>query len=134
MRIPGVFLAGEFGPIEPNVFRACAIQRPAIDPVPMSDAAGQFLDGIWRRFGSHSAEYLSKLVNGQQPYVEALAKGPRSEISLAAMVAYYGKKASPGDPATVPMMQAVRPRLMRSQTGKPVAVQKWQPPPKISGK
>ena len=81
--MPALFVADEFGPIEPNVFRACAIQRPAIEPKPLPEAVSHFLDSIWRRFGPHSAEYLNRLVNAHPPYYDAIAKGPRTEITLS---------------------------------------------------
>jgi len=135
MLMPAVFLADELGPIEPNVFRACAIQRPAIDPKGMPEAVTHFLDSIWRRFAPHSAEFLSKQVMGHAPYCNALSKGPRTEIPLQAMIDYYGKKASASpEAANAPAVtQVLRPRVMRSQSGKPVSVQKWMPPSK-SGK
>lgn len=130
--MPAIFLADELGPIEPNVYRACAIQRPSLEPKGMPDAVTHFLESIWRRFGPHSAEFLNKQVLGHAPYADALAKGKRSEIALAAMIDYYGKKASASPEAAnaPPISQVLRPRLMRSQTGKPVEVQKWMPPAK----
>ncbi|HIJ62088.1 MAG TPA: hypothetical protein HPQ04_05290 [Rhodospirillaceae bacterium] len=130
--MPAVFVADEFGPIEPNVFRACAVQRPAVDTIPLDSHVVQFLDSIWRRFGAHSAEALNRQVGGHAPYREALAKGVKSEIPLPAMIEFYGRKASAApEVATAvgapPIGQVLRPKLMRSQTGKPVSVQKWMP-------
>jgi uncharacterized phage-associated protein len=131
--MPAVFVADQFGPIEPNVFRACAIQRPPIETVPLPEAVSQFLDSVWRRFGSQSANSLSQLVNGHPPYRDALEKGARSEITLAAMVKFYGRKAAPAEPQrgptfeAPPLEQVVRPKIMVSQNGKPVSVKKWTP-------
>jgi uncharacterized phage-associated protein len=130
--MPGVFVADEFGPVEPNVFRACAIQRPPIEPAPIPEIALQFLDSIWRRFGSHTTEALNRQVNGHPPYVDAIAKGARTEISLKSMVAFYGNKSS-ADPelgtavGAPPISQVMRSKLMVSQNGKPVSVVKWIP-------
>jgi uncharacterized phage-associated protein len=139
--MPAIFVADEFGPIEPNVFRACAIQRPPIEAKALSELVTNFLDGVWRRFGSHSAEFLSRQVNSHPPYGAALALGVGTEIPLKVMVAFYGKKmpAMPEEQASAviappPVDQIVRPRLMRSQNGSPVSVQKWTPPVKKSGK
>ncbi len=139
MLMPAVFVAGDLGPIEPNVFRACALQRPAIEPSPLPDMVAQFLDGVWRRFGSHSTESLSRQINAHAPYRDALNKGPRSEITLKAMVDFYGRKASAAPEAATavgapPVTQVLRPRVMRSQDGKPVSVRKWMPPVKSPGK
>ncbi len=139
MLMPAIFVASELGPIEPNVFRACALQRPPIEPSPMPEMVTHFLDSVWRRFGSHSAESLSRQVNAHAPYRAALTKGPRSEITLKAMIDFYGKKASATPEAAVavgapPIGQVLRPRVMRSQSGKPVSVQKWMPPTKPPAK
>lgn len=139
MLMPTVFVADEFGPMDPNIFRACAIQRPPIEPIPLPEMVTLFLDSIWRRFGSHSSEALSRQVKGHTPYREAWAKGPRSEITLKAMVDFYGKKAAASPEAATaagapPITQVLRPRMMRSQSGKPVSVQKWMPPTKAPAK
>jgi uncharacterized phage-associated protein len=132
MLMPAVFVADPLGPIEPNVFRACALQRPAIDVVPLPTPIDQFLDSIWRRFGPLSADSLSRHVNGHPPYQDALAKGPKTEIPLAAMIDFYGRKAS-ADPersarsGAPPVEQVLRPRVMVSQDGKPVSVHRWVP-------
>jgi uncharacterized phage-associated protein len=137
MLMPAVFVADALGPVEPNVFRACSIQRPPIEPVPLPDLVTQFLDSIWRRFGVHSAETLNRQIGGHPPYAEAAAKGARHIIPLKAMMLYYGQKGG-GEPAYAgrqgapSLDQVVRPRLMRSQSGKPVSVQKWTPKAKPS--
>jgi uncharacterized phage-associated protein len=132
MLMPAVFVADQLGPIEPNVFRACALQRPAIDVIPMTPQVDLFLDSIWRRFGALSADSLSRQVNSHPPYQEALAKGVKSEITLQAMMQFYGRKnntdpekaAKIGAPA---IEQVLRPRVMVSQSGKPVSVSRWVP-------
>ena len=137
MLMPAMFVADPFGPVEPSVFRACSIQRPPIEAMPMAEIAEQFLDSIWRRFGSQSADSLSRLVNSHPPYQEALAHGPRCEISLAAMIKFYGRKNAATVPVkggqieAPPVEQVLRPKLMVSQDGKPVQVKKWLP--KTSG-
>lgn len=131
--MPAVFVAEALGPIEPSVFRACSIQRPPIETMPMIEAAEQFLDSIWRRFGSQSADSLSRLVNSHPPYQEALAQGPRTEITLAAMIKFYGRKTAGSVPVKASMIEAppveqvMRPKVMVSQSGKPVSVKKWMP-------
>jgi uncharacterized phage-associated protein len=129
--MPAVFVADQMGPLEPNVFRACALQRPAIDTVPLPPMVDQFLDSIWRRFGNLSADSLSRQVNAHPPYQNALAKGARSEITLAAMIEFYGRKNTDADKAArigAPAVdQVIRPRVMVSQDGKPVSVRRWVP-------
>jgi uncharacterized phage-associated protein len=137
--MPAIFVADEFGPIEPNVFRACAIQRPAIEAKALPELVTHFLDGVWRRFGQHSAEFLSRQMSSHPPYGVALAAGAGTVIPLKAMVAFYGKKptAASDEPTASlapPVDQVLRPRLMRSQDGSPVSVQKWMPPAKAPRK
>ena len=131
--MPAVFVADQFGPTEPGVFRACAIQRPPIETRQLTDAVAAFLESVWRRFGAQSANALSQLVNSHPPYADAVQKGPRSEITLAAMVKFYGRKNAATEPVkggiieAPPLEQVVRPKIMVSQNGKPVAVKKWSP-------
>jgi len=134
MLMPAVFIADDMGPIEPNVFRAFASQIPVIERKPLPEVASHFLDSVWRRFGQHSAEHLNKLVGGHAPYRDALLKGPRCEIPLKGMIDFYGRKASasPETTGAPPVSQVMRPRVMRSQSGQPVSVQKWMPPAKPS--
>ena len=131
--MPAVFIADQFGPIEPNVFRACSIQRPPIEAITMSESVNQFLESVWRRFGSQSANSLSTLVNSHPPYRDAIEKGPRTEIPLATMIKFYGRKNAATEPQrgpsfeAPPLEQVMRPKIMVSQSGKAVSVKKWSP-------
>ena len=133
--MPAIFLAEETGPVEPNVLRACAVQRPPISDMAMPDSAIILMDSIWRRFGQHSTDYLNRMIAGHAPYVDAREQGPLTEITLASMISFYGKKsgsksasgASNSPNAPPPVEEVIRPQTMRDQTGKPVSVQKWTP-------
>ena len=68
------------------------------------------------------------------PYRDAVDKGPRSEIPLASMIKFYGRKNAATEPVrgsttieAPPVEQVLRPKLMVSQSGKPVSVKKWTP-------
>lgn len=124
--MPALFVADAAGPIEPNVYRACAVRRPEIETRPLPSDVNHFLDSIWRRFGQHGADYLTASIAGHPPYQQALKQGPRSIISIASMIAFYGKKPST-EVGAPPVQQVLRPRVMRSQEGKPVSVRKWMP-------
>ncbi|MDR3435703.1 hypothetical protein [Telmatospirillum sp.] len=137
--MPGIFVADQFGPIEPNVFRACAIQRPPIEAKALGEGITNFLDNIWRRFGHYSTETLNRQIAVHPPFANALAHGVGTMISVTAMTDFYGKKVAeaPEESASVgapPIDQVLRPRVMRSQSGAPVAVKKWMPPSKAEGK
>ena len=127
--MPGVFVADIDGPIEPNVFRASSVKRPELEPQKLAADVAHFLDSIWRRFGQHSTDYLTKMVAGHAPVREAMDEGVRTVIPLAAMVTFYGKKATAAAKAmgAPPVDDVLRPKVLKSQTGKPVSVQKWMP-------
>ncbi len=50
--MPAVFVAEEFGPIEPTIYKAFSKGRPDVDvDLIMPEDVESFLRGIWRRFG-----------------------------------------------------------------------------------
>lgn len=128
--MPAVFVAAEMGPTEPSVYHALATGRPYIEARPLPEKVVLFLDGIWRRFGSHSADYLTRQLKLHSPYVEALRRGDRAEITLQSMMAFYGRAPHPPERAAPPVEQVLRSRMLQSHTGRPVAVRKWIPPTK----
>ncbi|MGB0695131.1 MAG: Panacea domain-containing protein [Rhodospirillaceae bacterium] len=147
MLMPAIFVADPMGPLEPNLYRAYENERPWITKQVIDPEGVQFLDGIWRRFGVHSADHLTKVIAKHPPYAEALGVAPGSVISLEAMIAFYGAtrvdvlqrredtgggvSAEEQDArhamAAPPVEKVVRPRVMRSHTGKAVNVMPWMP-------
>lgn len=128
--MPATFVSDTLGPVEPTVFHAFAYGRPhMVEANPIPDTVAHFLDGIWRRFGQYSAETLNKKLAEHPPVAEAVAKGMGEEIPLSAMVKYYGAEVASrrGGAAAPAAAEVVRPRLMRSQGGKAVAVTAWTP-------
>lgn len=127
--IPCVFVTSTVGPIEPTSWRVLEQGRPFIDHKTPDPQIKHFLDSVWRRFGAHSPEHLARLVMSHPPYIEALEVGPRAEITLESMIAYYGRKPSEEEPAmgAPPVDAVLRPRVMRSHKGKPVSVRTWIP-------
>lgn len=128
--MPSVFIATEAGPITPDVFRVYAQSRPYVETKPLRPDAELVLDSVWRRFGQHSVDYLTRQIKQHTPYLKAYEKGEGSIIALNDMVAFYGAEAhanqAPG--GAPPLAGVLRPRVMRSHTGRPVNVQKWMPP------
>lgn len=125
--MPATFVVDSFGPVEPTVFHAFAFGRPPmLEGNGVPDMVSAFLDGIWRRFGQYSADTLNKKLATHPPVAQAMAKGLGSEIPLAEMVRFYGAEAAAkqGVPTAA---QVTRPRVMRSQDGRPVAVTSWTP-------
>ncbi len=125
MLVPSVFVAETMGPVEPNVYRALAGGWQFIETEPVPEAAVEMLDSIWRRFGHHSVDHLTRMVRGHPPYKDAFEEnGPGAEITLEAMRDFYGKGAESGAPEA---QGVARSRVVRSHTGRPVAVRKWVP-------
>jgi len=120
---PGTFVADEMGPIEPHIFRAFEQGRPSFYlntnlPGPIES----FLEGIWRRFGSYSADKLNKITKKTPAYQKAMKKGRRTEIQFADMMASFKKaKEAPS------IDKVIKPRVMRSQDGRAVQVKSWAP-------
>jgi uncharacterized phage-associated protein len=132
--MPATFVADPDGPLEPTLFRAFAYSRPRVDLQPIPDTGKQLLDSVWRRFGAHSTDHLTKALKRHAPYADAYAEGPRAEITIQAMVAFYGRKQKPNEGigaltsgGAPHIEQVLRPRVMRSQSGRPVNVHQWRP-------
>jgi uncharacterized phage-associated protein len=121
--MPAVFIAEEMGPMEPNVYKAFAKGRPNIEPnISLPDGVDNFLSGIWSRFGRNTTDSLSKLCQESLAFKQALVKGSRTEIPLKDMLLSFAK--AEDIPATA---QIKKPKMMRSQTGRSVAVKNWVP-------
>ncbi|WP_417821102.1 Panacea domain-containing protein [Terasakiella sp.] len=120
---PGVFVADDMGPIEPHVFRAFEQGRPSFYlNTNLPAHIETFLESIWRRFGSYSADKLSDITKKTPAYQKAIKKGRRTEIEFKIMVASFSKhKEAPS------IDKVLKPRVLRSQTGRPVQVKSWAP-------
>ena len=121
--MPAVFIAEEMGPMEPNVYKAFAKGRPNIESnVFLPDGVDHFLSGIWGRFSRKTPDNLLKICQESLAYKQALIKGPRTEIPLQDMLLSF---ASAEDaPASTLIL---KPKMMRSQSGRSVAVKNWVP-------
>lgn len=122
--MPAVFVADELGPVEPNVYTAFSRGRPIVDvdEEALPHDVVMFLSGIWRRFGHYSIERLTGVTNGTHAYKEAFARAARTEITIESMCASFTRD------ETVPAVdKVIPPRVMRTQSGKPVVVKSWNP-------
>jgi uncharacterized phage-associated protein len=121
--MPAVFVASEMGPIEPNLYTAFSKGRPDMEVnLFMADGVEEFLDTIWRRFGHHSADRLTQMTKATLAYKAARKLGVRAEITLLSMFVAFSR----GEDMPA-IDQVFRPKVMRSQTGQPVAVKAWVP-------
>lgn len=136
--MPACFVAGPDGPIEPTVFRAMERGRPMVDTSPLDPESEHVMDSVWRQFGAKSIENLNKAIGGHPPVALAHENGPGTEISFEEIVEYYVKALSNNLSRTAPSHHAssdeapspdkvLRPKLMKSHTGKPVEVNRWSP-------
>lgn len=121
--IPSVFVATERGPVEPNSYRLYASARPVVQYQSIDRKAIAFMETIWRRFGAYSAEWLFRTICGHAPYARAFAAGAGTEIEQDDMTAFYSGKQSDFS-KTAPLSGM---RVLRTGTGKTVAVKKWTP-------
>ena len=88
-----------------------------------------FLDGIWRRFGHYSTDRLSKMIKDTSAYKQAYRRGNRAKIPLEAMgLSFARAEKTPG------VAQVVKPKILRTQAGKPVTVKAWVPGAKPAAK
>ena len=127
--MPAVFVAEEMGPVEPNIFKVFAKGRPDVDSnLFLPEHAEAFLYSIWRRFGHHSAESLTRMAKETEAFRKALKRGRGTEITLDAMRLSFVRGEEAPD-----LKQVVKPKMMRSQTGKAVAVKSWTPGAKPAG-
>ncbi len=121
--MPAVFVADEMGPIEPNIYTAYAKAAPNIEPeLFLPEDVEAFITGIWRRFGNQSADSLTRLCRDTIAYKQALRRGDRAEISHEAMqLSFIRADRAPA------LDQVIKPKVMRSQSGRPVTVKAWVP-------
>ncbi len=125
MLMPAMFVADDIGPIEPNVYAVMEESRPDVRLKSVDPKTQHFIESIWSQFGHHSVEHLSETVRNHPPYLDAYKQAPGTLIPFQVMVDFY---ASVRKSATTPeAKEVVRPRVMRSHKGKPVATTDWLP-------
>jgi uncharacterized phage-associated protein len=122
--MPAVFVADERGPLEPNVYIAFSKGRPDIDAdLFLPHEVESFLDAVWRRFGHLSTEKITTMSKGTTAYKRARKKGNRAEIDLVDMRLSFVR----GEQEAPSIDQVVKPKIYRTQTGRPVTVKSWVP-------
>ena len=126
--MPAVFVADEIGPIEPNIYAALSRGRAKMDvDIFLPYEIESFLDALWRRFGHYPPDRLGRMTKETIAYRQAFKKGRRAEITLEAMRLSFAR----GDEAPA-LDQIVKPKVMRTQSGKHVTVKAWNPMAKKS--
>ena len=141
--MPAVFVAGDLGPVEPNLYLILENGLPDLVEPPLAPEVEDCLEDIWRRFGAKEIEELDRLVETDGLYRPAFDKAKNSEITLERMAAAYrrlgrgGKAAAPKPPAkkreapppvgTPPENQEVR------FTADGRSVTRWAPKRRVDG-
>ena len=121
--MPAVFVADERGPVEPNVYMAFSKGRPDIDAdLFLPHEVESFLDAIWRRFGHLSTDKIMSMSKETTAYKRAKKRGNRAEIDISDMrLSFARAEQTPG------VETVVKPKIYRTQSGKPVQVRSWVP-------
>lgn len=121
--MPAVFVADERGPLEPNVYMAFSKGRPEIDAdLFLPHEVEGFLDAIWRRFGHFSTEKILSMTKETTAYKRARKRGNRAEIDIVDMqLSFIRAEKTPG------VEQVVKPKVYRTQSGRPVTIKSWSP-------
>ena len=121
--MPAFFVADENGPLEPNIYMAFSRGRPEIDAhLFLPHEVENFLDDIWRQFGQYSTDQLNKITKGTSAYREAFKKGHRSIITLDAMRNSFSRSQNVSK-----IEKNEVPKILKTQSGRPVAVKTWVP-------
>ena len=129
--MPAIFITDEVGPVEPTVYHTLAYGVPNnLEYRNIPQVAVDFLEGIWRKFGMSKAEQLTKRVNEHPPVAEAMIKGIGQEITYDVIVRFYGSElaAQKGVPG---MDKVIKPRVLKSSSGRAVTVAAWKPKPMV---
>lgn len=113
--MPAVFVAGETGPQDPNVFRLFERGRPSnVTADRILPEVENFLSVVWRRYGHHSTEYLNQQIQYHEIYRAAFRKGLGEEIPYLAIVKFFTR-----------VERAPRPQMVKTADGR--RLQKWMP-------
>ncbi len=83
--MPAVFVAGELGPIEPNLYLILENGLPEIPAVTPTDEVAAFLEDVWHYLGAKSIEDLDRQLAADSAYVAAANRGKNAEITLREM-------------------------------------------------
>ncbi|MCH7696794.1 MAG: hypothetical protein IIB73_10990 [Proteobacteria bacterium] len=87
--MPGTFLAGEVGPLEPNIYALFEEGAPDRQPGSLSVAAEEFLQEIWGRFGHEPAKEIERFVHRDGVWEAAKKLGKNAEIPIELMTKLY---------------------------------------------
>lgn len=87
--MPGTFLAGEVGPVEPNIYALFEEGAPKRQPGALSVVVEEFLHEVWGRFGRESAKEIERFVHRDGVWEAAKKLGQNAEIPIELMTKVY---------------------------------------------
>ena len=89
--------------------------RPALEvDMFMTPEVEEFLYSIWRRFGHHSVDHLTRLTKKTPAYRQAFQRGRRSEIQLQAMrLSFTRAESTPPPPYSLTELICLPARLLK---------------------
>lgn len=116
--MPSVFIVDHAGVMDPNIYRAYEHGRPDVTKTGIDRATEVFLDAVWRQYAGSDTDSLSQTISELGAEEKPLSDADGSEIDVEAMRRMFAK------PAPV---ERNGPKLMHTQSGRPVAVEKWVP-------
>lgn len=87
--MPGTFLAGAVGPVEPNIYALFEEGAPDRQPGVLSVAVEEFLHEIWGRFGHESAKEIERFVHRDGVWETAKKLGQNTEIPIELMTKVF---------------------------------------------
>ena len=86
--MPGTFLAGEVGPVEPNIYALFEAGVPESQPT-LNDTVEEFLNEVWGRFGRDSAREIERFVLRDGVWEIARKLGKNAEIPIELMTKVF---------------------------------------------
>ena len=86
---PAIFIAGENGPIEPNIYRLFEDGAPTLPVAKIPPEVTRFLDQIWRKYGQYSTAFLNQHILSHSAYQRALRAGQGTEIPFDQIVEMF---------------------------------------------
>lgn len=87
--MPGTFLAGEVGPVEPNIYALFEEGPPERQPATLSVIVEEFLHEVWGRFGGQSAKEIERFVDRDGVWDVAQKLGKNAEIPIELMTKVF---------------------------------------------
>ncbi len=127
--LPSVFIASAKGVFEPNILKACKYfdRPPTIHEMP--ESAVMILESVWRKYEETEESEIINIIKNEQPYLNAMKNGDKSEISFNEMISFYKSKNKVHyhKEATVKIGKNDSDSIMKNEHGKAVKVKSWQP-------